>query len=164
MPDSVVYEPWDCYLTGTLPERSHLYHLQPIGVGTERVESLTGYVARLAEAHNVRTGVLLTRELLPRLQRQVDDSAEGNVLAPNYAFIYDAYILNGISKCPGNWVRMLETSTGQTSLHVLTMLSWARIISDLHLLRRERAWCPCCFDCWRNANQPVYEPLLWALS
>jgi hypothetical protein len=65
MPDSAVYEPWDCDLTGTLPERSHLYHLRPIGVGTEGVESLTCYVARLAEAHNVGTGVLLTRELLP---------------------------------------------------------------------------------------------------
>src|SRR5688572_29411716 len=132
MPDSVVYESWDCDLPGTFPERSHLYHLRPIGVGTAGVESLTGYIGRLAEAHNVRTGVLLTRELLPRLHQQADDK----ILAPNYAFIYDAYILNGISKCPGSWVRVLEILTGQTALHVLTMLSWAQIISDLHLLRR----------------------------
>ena len=50
-----------------LPPRSRLYHLAPIGVGTPNVESLTGYVARLAEAHNVHTRTLMARELLPLL-------------------------------------------------------------------------------------------------
>jgi hypothetical protein len=36
-----------------LPPRSRLYHLSPIGVGTSEVESLTGYLVRLAAAHSV---------------------------------------------------------------------------------------------------------------
>jgi hypothetical protein len=46
-----------------VPPRSQLYSLQPIGIGTGMVESLTGYVARLAEAHSVSVGDLVGRVL-----------------------------------------------------------------------------------------------------
>ena len=46
-----------------VPPRSQLYSLQPIGVGTGMVESLTGYVGRLAEAHSVSVGDLVGRVL-----------------------------------------------------------------------------------------------------
>ena len=46
-----------------VPPRSQLYSLEPIGVGTALVESLTGYVARLAEAHSVSVGDLVGRVL-----------------------------------------------------------------------------------------------------
>jgi hypothetical protein len=51
------YEMWDI-TSPDLPPCSRLYPLEPIGVGTPLVESLTGYIARLAEAHCVSTGVL----------------------------------------------------------------------------------------------------------
>jgi len=47
--------------------RTRLYHLEPIGVGTPVVESLTGYVMRLAEAHCVSTSALVTGEVLPAM-------------------------------------------------------------------------------------------------
>jgi hypothetical protein len=46
-----------------LPPRSRLYALEPIGIGTAFVESLSGYVARLAEAHSVSAGDLVGRVL-----------------------------------------------------------------------------------------------------
>ena len=46
-----------------VPPRSQLYSLQPVGVGSGMVESLTGYVARLAEAHSVSVGDLVGRLL-----------------------------------------------------------------------------------------------------
>ena len=52
------------------PPRTRLYHLAPIGVGTPAVESLTGYLMRLAEAHCVSTGALVSAELLPLLQQE----------------------------------------------------------------------------------------------
>src|SRR5574341_819764 len=45
------------------PPRSRLYSLEPIGIGTAIVESLTGYTARLAEAHSVSVGDLVGRVL-----------------------------------------------------------------------------------------------------
>ena len=87
---SITYPSWDCALPGTLAERSYLYHLPPFGIGTMLVESLTGYIARLAEAHHVPTGVLLTREIHPQLRRQSKDAAQQGIVKPNYSFIYES--------------------------------------------------------------------------
>ena len=54
---------------------SRLYSLPPQGIGTAFVESLIGYIARLAEAHSVHTGTLVVRELLPRTRRTRGPSA-----------------------------------------------------------------------------------------
>ena len=43
------YESWDLKKL-VIPSRSRLYQLEPIGIGTPLVESLTGYISRLAEA------------------------------------------------------------------------------------------------------------------
>ncbi|HEY9803840.1 MAG TPA: hypothetical protein V6D25_26090 [Leptolyngbyaceae cyanobacterium] len=50
-----------------ITERSRLHHLKPIGVGTAMVESLTGYIARLADSHSVFPGILISREIAPFL-------------------------------------------------------------------------------------------------
>ena len=55
-------ELWDLDLPVIAP-RSRLFHLEPIGVGTPYVESLTSYVARLAIAHSVPPGTLLAIEI-----------------------------------------------------------------------------------------------------
>jgi hypothetical protein len=160
----MMYESWKYDIPVSFPTRSYLYHLHPLGVGTKHVESLTGYISRLAEAHSVPTSVLVRRELIPRLRQDSGRSAKDCPIPQNYGFIYDSYVLNGISDCPRTWVNTLEALTGQSSLHVLTMLTWAGIVSDLHLLRSDRAWCPQCLDSWRSANLPIYEPLLWAIK
>ena len=51
------FEAWDTD-TSLLPPVTRLYHLSPIGLGTPMVESLSGYIVRLAEAHCVSAGVL----------------------------------------------------------------------------------------------------------
>lgn len=43
----------------SLPSRSRLYRLAPIGLGTAYVESLTSYIIRLAEAHSLPVGYTL---------------------------------------------------------------------------------------------------------
>lgn len=49
------------------PPRSRLYRLEPIGIGTPEVESLSSYLNRLAQAHCVTVTTLIRHELLPRL-------------------------------------------------------------------------------------------------
>ena len=51
-------EAWDLVVP-SLTARSRLYSLAPIGIGTAFVESLSGYVERLAAAHAVSAGSLL---------------------------------------------------------------------------------------------------------
>lgn len=162
MPDPVIYESWgDLNLKDTLPKRSYLYHLQPIAVGSGHVESLTGYIARLSEAHSVATGALLALELRPRVSSAPGVAPRKQEKVQNSSFIYDAHILNGLGESPRQWVRVLEALTSQDSLHSLTMLNWGQIISNCNLLRRVRTWCPHCYDSWRSTNRPIYEPLLW---
>src|SRR6516165_10413079 len=55
-------ESWDLAIP-PVPARSRLYCLAPMGIGTPEVESLTGYIARLAEAHCVTVADLIGAEL-----------------------------------------------------------------------------------------------------
>jgi hypothetical protein len=59
----VTYECWDLKKL-SIPSRSRLYQLEPVGIGTPLVESLTGYISRLAEAHCVTPKALISRELV----------------------------------------------------------------------------------------------------
>src|SRR5438128_1248201 len=60
----VVFDSWDS-IPPVLPPRSRLYMLKPVGIGTPFVESLSGYIARLADVHAVSVGDLVGRELSP---------------------------------------------------------------------------------------------------
>ncbi len=31
-------------------------------------------------------------------------------------------------------------------------------------MRPHSAWCPICFEDWKQNNQPIYEPLIWKLK
>jgi len=161
--DQMTYEAWVLDLP-TLRPRTYLYHLEPIGVGTPFVESLTSYIGRLAAAHAVSMGTLSTKEFWPRVSRvQGTGHYPGNT-PPYSTFLYDAHILNGIGRCTERWVPMLEALTGQPNLHLLTVLSWKQVISEQGLLRGRKAWCPACYAEWAASQHAVYEPLLWALA
>src|SRR5262245_59612171 len=52
------------------PKRSRLYHLEPIGIDTPNIESLTSYITRLANAHTVRTRDLFYKEIVPYVSKK----------------------------------------------------------------------------------------------
>jgi hypothetical protein len=62
------YEEWKVELP-SMPPRSTLYPLKPIGVGTSLVESLTSYITRLAEAHCLFPGILMGKVIAPLVQQ-----------------------------------------------------------------------------------------------
>ena len=59
---SSVYPSWN-EESLAIPPRSRLYQLNPVGIGTTYVESLTSFTNRLAEAHCLLPGILMTREI-----------------------------------------------------------------------------------------------------
>ena len=145
-----------------IPARSHLCALPPIGVGTAFVESLTGYIQRLAVAHTVETGTLVNRELLPRIPYTKGTRAgQAPAKPPDYSFYFGAHTLNGTGHRTRLWVAVLEELTRVQRLDLLTALPWANAISCGHLLRTSRAWCPSCYQNWHSLRQPLYEQLLW---
>jgi hypothetical protein len=126
-----------------IPPRSRLYCLPPIGVGAAFVESLSGYVARLAQAHCVRTGTLLrwVAEFLPEgtAKRLPAD-------------------LNAFSETTDRWRLTLERLTARTDLRHLTVRIWHDVVEG-GTLKASFAWCP---ECLRTDSVP-YHRLLWAL-
>ena len=152
------YETWDDG-TPLLPPVTYLYHFSPIGLGTTMVESLTGYIVRLAEAHCVSAGVLYSKAIKALADK-------GNIFSfrINDQAGYSTHTINGFGTPAADFVRALETLTGRRDLSFLTLLTWGRVLPSHSLLRRWRAWCESCFYAWRGANQPIYEPLLWTLQ
>jgi hypothetical protein len=71
---------------------------------------------------------------------------------------------NGVGVVAKDWVKALETLTMRRGLQDLTLLAWESIVSEGMLLRPIRAWCPVCYQIWRDSNQPIYEPLMWAIG
>jgi hypothetical protein len=144
-----------------VPPRSHLYHLAPIGVGTPEVESLTGYLVRLAAAHSVTPFVLARREIMPAFaaDRRAEIEWQLGALMGRVA-----RRLNGVEADAGRWVEVLATLTGRPDLCSLTMRPWAGVIASRDLLRATLAWCPACYTARRTAGQEIYQPLLWTLQ
>jgi TniQ len=126
--------------------RTRLYSMPPIAVGTAVAESLTSYVARLAEAHALELRHLLRWEVYPRME-------------PRRSL--RRWALNGNGSMTRKAVVALEALTGRGDLRYLTFVSWSQALNVTPMLRRGKAWCPRCYAEWRRSGQVFYEPLLW---
>ena len=130
---SPTLEAWDLAVP-SFTARSRLYSLPPIGIGTAFVESLSGYVERLAEAHAVSTGSLIVRELFGR---------PGGIKPINVGLV--SYAIDGVGSGAKRWVQVLETATSRPDLRYLTLLPFEHLLPQPFLFRPIRAWCPPCY-------------------
>jgi hypothetical protein len=112
----------------SIPPRSRLYHLPPIGVGTPRVESLTSYVSRLAQAHSVTTGTLVTRDI----SYTIEHGKVPTHLCTDYMAAKRAGEgVNSLTPTAREWVDALTLLTRRRDLLPLTMLPWGRYFTRL---------------------------------
>lgn len=159
-----IYESWNLAIPSG-PPRSRLYNLEPIGMRTGRAESLTSYTARLAAAHSLSPAVLLGRTLASFMDKKYwlrVGACPGTKRSPlDNSFSEHAKAINGMGVIARDWVTVLESFTLRNELRFLTMLPWADVFTQRHLLRSSRAWCPSCYQDWRVNDQVVYEPLIW---
>ncbi|MDJ0743710.1 MAG: TniQ family protein [Xenococcaceae cyanobacterium MO_167.B27] len=68
MPDFKELEIYDRLILNnstTIPQRSGLFFLKPIGVGTPYTESISSYLIRLAQEHCVTPKKLIMAEIAP---------------------------------------------------------------------------------------------------
>ncbi len=152
---------WDLASPKTSP-RSKLYHLEPIGLGTERTESFSGYIGRLAAQHCLTARSLFSREIAPASRKPYLSSDN----APHIIwtrFVPATPALNGLGKTADDWVAVLEKLTLRPQLRYLTMLRWQHVLSEKSLSRSFHAWCPLCYKEQRESHQPTYDYLLWTL-
>jgi len=162
MDEADQYDVWD--LTPLpMPPRSTLYALAPIGMGTPLVESLTSYITRLAEAHSVFSGLLMQKVIVPLVPGYSPSAKQHGLFEESGQ---RSTSLNGTGLPARYAVSALKTLTLHPDLHYLTLLPLEAILpaKAKRLLRLTKAWCPLCYEQWRRASQPVYDPLLWFLQ
>jgi TniQ len=168
------YEHWDLELP-TVPARSFLYSVEPIGVGTADIESLTSYIARLAAVHCVSVTTFIRHILAPRViwsRRSTglpeSKAVEQTVLAwrnqPNFLQVQSA--AEWLAKTPDveALIKSLESLTLNSGLRCLTFCNWYEWFKfDLDWCEGA-PWCPTCYEEWQLSNSPIYQPLRWALD
>jgi TniQ len=156
------YEEWELDQTVLLLTRSELYSLRPAGLGTSFIESLAGYIARLAEQHCLTTRTLIVQKFLLSLEKPYLSAQKYHDSIT--AFWKDTATLNGANVLTAEWVRITEKLTLYPDLHLLTMLPWAKVLSPKGLIRRPQAWCPFCYEEWESDKVVIYTPLIWSLE
>ena len=126
-----------------IPRRSEFYHIEPIGVGTAYVESLSSYAARLTQEHFVSPAALMSRvKLLAPTLDTTPISSNVNSRA-----------IMGAGTIASNLIKALETLTMRRDLSWTTMVKWVNVLSQRPLIRANRAWCPACYQSWHEAGK-----------
>jgi len=114
MPSLRIYSPLDLRFPD-ISARTGLYPLRPVGLGTPMVESLTSYITRLAQAHDVSTRTLIAEYLRFHLPRaQVADALQDKDWDRH--FLDYAHTLNGMMERVDGWILALEAATGAIDL------------------------------------------------
>jgi hypothetical protein len=149
-----IYETWDD-VEPTPLVHSRLYSLEPMGIGTAQVESLTSYLGRLAVAHRVSVSKLVLEEIAPLFRQP---RARGSLLAANSRGLLR---VNDLSK---EFVWVLQRLTGRLDLPYLTILPWAQVMSSQETVHPQRAWCSGCLEEQRTRGEVIYEFLWWSFQ
>ena len=153
--------PWWHLTDVALPERSTLYALAPIGGGTAGCESLTSYLARLAEAHCIYPGVLLQQMIVPfmtELETQGSEAKEHPLWRRDGS---GSHLINVTSPRACSVMSALELLTRRTDLGGLALTALTKLLPVRGLTRNTLAWCPLCYEEWQARGQMLYDPLLW---
>jgi transcriptional regulator with XRE-family HTH domain len=141
-----------------------LLPVEPFGVGSALVESLTSYIARLAAAHAVRVSDLAGYGLAPcAAEESPIVSGRARHYRAGSGFHPGTHAINGLAEDARRWIAATETATGRTGLKYLTLTPFQSVFTKQGLFRKSQAWCPVCFDHWRQNQQTIYLPLLWHL-
>lgn len=170
------YESWDLTMN-QLPKRSHLYSLKPIGFGTPTVESFTSYLQRLAAAHGVSIASLIRYKITPLFIQsnqppdflKADDAIKMLINAwhrePALLQQQSAKFWLDRTQHVSKVVAIVEKLTARLDLSFLTLLQWhSWRLNFSHIFHTEQRWCSGCYQDWREAGKPIYNPLLWTIE
>lgn len=139
-------------------ERSRLYNIMPEGLDTYRVESLHSYLLRLSEKHLVPVWILLEKEgsefFSKEFLKEYIKKRQTN----------HVHYINSCTEITEEYVNVLEILTTR-ELSKLTLLNGRGLFSTKrNMVRKNRAWCPLCFESWKDDGKEIYEPLIWNIE
>lgn len=141
-------------------ERSVLYNLEPMGIDTPNIESLSSYIIRLSKSHFVTTGILMSKVINPNLLKPYLLNID---IKGGEGFYKSSNAVNGNGKIAIDFKQVVESLTGRKDLINTTLLKYEKLLPSRNLLREKRAWCPQCFE-EMGLNGTIYEPKIWSFS
>lgn len=136
-----------------MPARSVLYHMEPVGKGTGRRESLISYLDRLAWAHRIPQNSL---RYLPGANalHWTDLVSKRTDWPPSFNVGGDVSL---------RWTSLLEQLTGYSGLDSLTFYPISQLVNTSNLVARHRRWCPECLAEPTSHDVP-FTHLLWHIA
>ncbi|MGR5999195.1 TniQ family protein [Bacillus cereus] len=140
-------------------KRSEFYALEPLGVYTPLIESMTSYICRLAFAHNITVKTFVRDIIRPNMKLLENEVGRVSAVKVNVGGEYSKKL-----------AKVLYTLTGQ--IEILGLPYWARDVGDElillgepfpydKLLTERKRWCPQFFMEWMIQGLPLYEPVVW---
>lgn len=134
----------------TRPERSVLFSLEPLGLGTAVVESLESYTCRLARLHGV------ARHTLEQIVNHHGEALYLDRSGPPR--------LDSPTELAANFSKRLAELTHRPEVIALGLGRFADCLATMHTLRKYRAWCGRCFHDARVRSVPAHLQLLWSFE
>lgn len=154
--DLTLYDYWDLNNI-SIPSRSRLFSLEPIGIGTPYVESLSSYLTRLAEVHTLLLGDLVAKEIKPILPTKYKSRDLFCTKHPNAT-------VNSIGIIAQYLFTALSELTLREDLESLTLLKWSNVFTPKNLIHPVKKWCPVCYQEQYQEKKIVYDQLLWSFK
>ena len=140
-----------------------------MGLGTPYTESLSSYLQRLAQQHHLRPWQLYTHELVPLIENEeyllpIDTKKTSikQTFLTNKTTPSNLSVVNGLKFITPVIVSAIEQLTKRQDLRFLTLVSWFHLFNSYHSpFKQFCAWCPHCYQVWREQEEVLYIPLLW---
>lgn len=134
-----------------------MWRMEIAGHGTGRIEQLSSFAARCAEAINVLFSDLYRYEIFPRFGRDAPN--------PSRIFVPGRLVIEAISNVATEWVQALSATTGVSGLQLCTALPYDGVLAARRrFITAARRWCPRCLEEMADETGLIYEPLVWRVS
>ncbi|WP_299095427.1 TniQ family protein [uncultured Metabacillus sp.] len=140
--------------------RSRLFNIEPEGMNTPYIESLTSYINRLANRHTVLVGTIVKKILTQELDKTY---LKNIAIKGGDGFYKSSNAINGVGQMANDFVSVMERLTTRNDLENTTLLSLAEVFPTRGLSRNKKAWCPDCLEEMKLQGE-IYEPLIWSIQ
>lgn len=138
-----------------------LFRIEPIGLETDEVEALSSYLLRLAKAHGVTLGRLLTTLKKEYQNSNPDwiDYSETNANPQTLATLVRP------TDSVADLLRIIESITGDIGLRATTFQALRHACyRSVGLFHEYLRWCPECFTEDVRTRDQAYYRLLWSFK
>jgi hypothetical protein len=143
-----------------IEKRSRLFNIEPKGINTAYIESLSSYINRLATKHYILPGMMVKKILTPLLGKKYLNNITRK---RGDGFYKSSNGINGVGEMAKDFVKVLEDLTTRKDLEKTTMRCFSEVFPTRGLSKNKKAWCSGCFNEMKELRE-VYEPLLWSFE